>query len=113
MVADRLSRLGLTINRVKSKVFKKTASNDTSITNQGQKLEEMDKCTYFWTTMEIRMQTSKPASVKQEQPSSAIGITTKINLFHSIFKLVLLYGADTLSTNITTIKKSKSSSTSA
>ncbi|KAH3888887.1 hypothetical protein DPMN_012930 [Dreissena polymorpha] len=47
MLADNSARLGLTINRVKSKVFKTNASNNTPITVKGEALEKMDSLTYL------------------------------------------------------------------
>ncbi|KAH3825350.1 hypothetical protein DPMN_127225 [Dreissena polymorpha] len=47
MVADNSARLGLTINRGKSKVFKTNASNNTPITVQGEVLAEVHSFTYL------------------------------------------------------------------
>ena len=47
IVADNSARLGLNINRGKSKVFKTNASNETPITVQGEALEEVDSFTYL------------------------------------------------------------------
>ncbi|XP_052238344.1 uncharacterized protein LOC127849637 [Dreissena polymorpha] len=47
IVADNSARLGLTINRGKSKVFRTNASHNTPITVQGEELEEVDSCTYI------------------------------------------------------------------
>ncbi|KAH3835324.1 hypothetical protein DPMN_108675 [Dreissena polymorpha] len=44
---DNLARLGLTINRGKSKVFKTNAFNNTPATVKGKALEEVDSCTYL------------------------------------------------------------------
>ncbi|KAH3775395.1 hypothetical protein DPMN_176797 [Dreissena polymorpha] len=46
MVADNSDRLGLTINRGKSKVFKTNASSNTPITAHGEALEEVNSFTY-------------------------------------------------------------------
>ncbi|KAH3824355.1 hypothetical protein DPMN_126190 [Dreissena polymorpha] len=50
MVADNSARLGLTINRGKSKVFKTNASNNAPITVQSGALEEVDSFTYLGET---------------------------------------------------------------
>ncbi|KAH3884192.1 hypothetical protein DPMN_008165 [Dreissena polymorpha] len=47
MAADNPARLGLTINRGKSKVFRTNASNNTPIPVQGEALEEMESFTYL------------------------------------------------------------------
>ncbi|KAH3850287.1 hypothetical protein DPMN_092695 [Dreissena polymorpha] len=47
MVPDNLARLGLTINKGISKVFRTNASNNTPITVQGKALEEVDSFTYL------------------------------------------------------------------
>ncbi|KAH3826509.1 hypothetical protein DPMN_128415 [Dreissena polymorpha] len=47
MVADNSARLGLTINRGNSKVFKTNASNNTPITAHG---EASPILAAFWTT---------------------------------------------------------------
>ncbi|KAH3845022.1 hypothetical protein DPMN_087291 [Dreissena polymorpha] len=46
-IADNLARLGLTINRGWSKVFRANASNNTPIMVQGEALEEVDSVTYL------------------------------------------------------------------
>ncbi|KAH3810494.1 hypothetical protein DPMN_138889 [Dreissena polymorpha] len=47
MFADNSARLGLTINRGESKVFKTNAFNNTTITVQGEALDEEDCFTNF------------------------------------------------------------------
>uniref|UniRef100_A0A1A8ES14 Reverse transcriptase domain-containing protein n=2 Tax=Nothobranchius korthausae TaxID=1143690 RepID=A0A1A8ES14_9TELE len=47
IVADNSASLGLHINREKSKVLETNASNDISITVEGDVLEEVDSFTYL------------------------------------------------------------------
>ena len=117
MVADNSARLGLTINRGKSKVFRTNASNNTPITVQGEALEEVDSFTYLGsildnqggTDADVRTRIGKARAafhqLKNIWGSSVIGITTKIRLFNTIVKPLLLYGAETWRTTVTTIKK--------
>jgi hypothetical protein len=107
MVADNSARLGLTINKGKSKVFRTNASNNTPITVQGEALEEVDSFTYLGsildnqggTDADVRTRIGKARAafhqLKNIWGSSEIGITTKIRLFNTIVKPLLLYGAET------------------
>ena len=52
MVADNSARLGLTINRGKSKVFGTNTSNNTPITVQGEALKEIDSFTYLGSSLD-------------------------------------------------------------
>ncbi|XP_048582970.1 syntaxin-7 isoform X1 [Nematostella vectensis] len=104
IVADNSARLGLNINRGKSKVFKTNASNETPITVQGEALEEVDTFTYLGsildnkggTDADIRTRIGKARAafyqLKNIWGSSEISITTKIRLFNTIIKPILLYG---------------------
>ncbi|KAI8789443.1 hypothetical protein BgiBS90_009701 [Biomphalaria glabrata] len=47
VIADNLARMGLTINRGKSKVFKIKASNNTPNTAQDEALEKIEIFTYL------------------------------------------------------------------
>ncbi|KAI8790937.1 hypothetical protein BgiBS90_008861 [Biomphalaria glabrata] len=47
VVADNSARMGLTINRGKTRVFKIKASNNTPISAQGEGLEEVESFTYL------------------------------------------------------------------
>jgi hypothetical protein len=117
IVADNSARLGLNINRGKSKVFKTNASNETPITVQGEALEEVDSFTYLGsildkqggTDADVRTRIGKARAafhqLKNTWGSSEISITTKIRLFNTIVKPILLYGAETWRTTVTTMKK--------
>ena len=117
IVAENSARLGLNINRGKSKVFKINASNETPITVQGEALEEVDSFTYLGsildkhggTDADVRTRIGKArAAFKQLSNvwgSSEISIATKIRLFNTLIKPILLYGAETWRTTVTTMKK--------
>ncbi|KAH3714899.1 hypothetical protein DPMN_057601 [Dreissena polymorpha] len=68
IVADNSARLGLTINRRKSKVFKTKASKDTPITVQGEALE-VDSFTYFSSILDNQGGIDADIMVKHKQPS--------------------------------------------
>uniref|UniRef100_A0AAV2JEM2 Ig-like domain-containing protein n=1 Tax=Knipowitschia caucasica TaxID=637954 RepID=A0AAV2JEM2_KNICA len=116
-VANNSARLGLHINRGKSKVFKINASNNTPITVQGEALEEVDSFTYLGSILDkyggtdedVRTRIGKAQTAFQQLKniwgSSTISITTKIRLFNTIVKPILLYGAETWRTTVVTIKR--------
>uniref|UniRef100_A0AAV2LFI9 Rho-GAP domain-containing protein n=1 Tax=Knipowitschia caucasica TaxID=637954 RepID=A0AAV2LFI9_KNICA len=116
-VANNSARLGLHINRGKSKVFKINASNNTPITVQGEALEEVDSFTYLGSILDkyggtdedVRTRIGKARTAFQQLKniwgSSTISITTKIRLFNTIVKPILLYGAETWRTTVVTIKR--------
>lgn len=116
-VTDNSARLGLNINRGKSKVFKTNTTNETPITVQGEALEEVDSFTYLGsildkhggTDADIRTRIGKARTafhqLKNIWGSSEISATTKIRLFNTLVKPVLLYGAETWRTTATIMKK--------
>ncbi|KAH3890260.1 hypothetical protein DPMN_014334 [Dreissena polymorpha] len=65
MVADNLPRLGLTINRVKSMVFKTNASNNTPTTVKGEALEKMDSFDYLGSILDNKGGTDTDNSILQ------------------------------------------------
>ncbi|KAH3846074.1 hypothetical protein DPMN_088368 [Dreissena polymorpha] len=72
MVADNSARLGLTINKAKSKVFRtmhQTTHPSQSKARHWRRWTASPISAAFWTTKEERMLMSEPASVKHEQPS--------------------------------------------
>ncbi|KAH3702759.1 hypothetical protein DPMN_077785 [Dreissena polymorpha] len=101
MVAGNSARLGLTINKGNSNMFRTYASNNTPITVQGVAVEEVDSFTYLGSIQYI------------QNPHHDIGITNKCRLFNTIVKPLLLYGTETQITPVTTINKLMSSSTPA
>ncbi|KAH3851316.1 hypothetical protein DPMN_093796 [Dreissena polymorpha] len=67
--AENSARLCLIINRRKSKVFRTNAPNDTTITVQGEALEELDSSTFLGSILnnhKERIQISEPTSVNNE-----------------------------------------------
>ncbi|KAL6461214.1 hypothetical protein MHYP_G00311800 [Metynnis hypsauchen] len=110
-------RLGLNINRGKSKVLKTNASNETPITVQGEALEEVRSFTYLGsildncggTDADVKTRIGKARAAFNQLTniwrSSEFSITTKTRLFNTLIKPILLYGAETWRTNVTTMKK--------
>ncbi|KAK7107318.1 hypothetical protein V1264_015265 [Littorina saxatilis] len=117
IVADNSASLGLHINRGKSKVFKTNAPNNTPITVEGSALEEVDSFTYLGsildkqggTDADVKTRIGKARAafhqLKKIWGSSEVSITTKIRVFNTIVKPILLYGAETWRTTVTTMKK--------
>ncbi|KAK7098983.1 hypothetical protein V1264_003191 [Littorina saxatilis] len=117
IVADNSASLGLHINRGKSKVFKTNAPNNTPITVEGIALEEVDSFTYLGsildkqggTDADVKTRIGKARAafhqLKKIWGSSEVSITTKIRVFNTIVKPILLYGAETWRTTVTTMKK--------
>ncbi|KAH3858872.1 hypothetical protein DPMN_101514 [Dreissena polymorpha] len=72
MVEENSSRLGLTIKRWKSKVFKTNAYNNTPITVQGEALGEVDSLTYLGSNPDNQAGTDADVRIRignNEQPS--------------------------------------------
>ncbi|KAK6967526.1 hypothetical protein BgiMline_027350 [Biomphalaria glabrata] len=109
--------MGLTINREKSKVFKIKACNNTPITVQGEALKEVESFTYLGSILDHHGRTDADVrtcigkaraafhQMKNTWGSREISTTTKIRLFNTIVQPILLYGAETWRTTITTMKK--------
>ncbi|KAL3866766.1 hypothetical protein ACJMK2_044042 [Sinanodonta woodiana] len=117
IVADNSASLGLHINSGKSKVFKTNASSNTPITVEGDALEEVDSFTYLGsildkqggTDADVKTRIGKARAafhqLKNIWGSRQFNITTKIRVFNTIVKPILLYGAETWRTTATTMKK--------
>lgn len=99
--------LGLNISREKSKVLKINMASKTHITLGKMVLEELDRFPYLGsiidrhggTDADVRICISKARTaflqLKNIWRSSEIDINTKIRVFNTIVKPVLLYGAKT------------------
>ena len=116
-VAETSAKLGLSIHRGKSKVLKVNDASATPIKLEGVALEEVESFTYLGSIVDkqggtdadvkIRIGKARAAflQLKNIWTSSELSANTKIRLFNTIVKSVLLYGAETWRTTVTTTKK--------
>lgn len=117
IVSDISTHLGLTIHRGKSKVLKINTDSRTPITLEGEALEEVGSFTYLGSVVDIQGRTDANGRVKIGKAraafhrlknvwgSSDLPLNTKIRIFNSRVKPVLLYGADTWRTTVNPMKK--------
>ena len=107
IIATHSACLGLTIHKVKSKILKVNNNNMTPIRLEGEGLEELDSFTYLGSadvTVWIGKAREAFQQLRKVWGSSELPRNTKI--FNSIMvKPVLLYGAETWRTTVTTMKK--------
>jgi len=111
-VVDASARLGLKIHVGKSKVLKVHTVTDTPIMLEGEALDEVESFTYLgsivdntWETeADVRARIGKVRAAFQQLKnvwrSSLLGTSTKIRIFNTIMKPVLLYGAETRRTTV-------------
>ena len=111
------TQLGLNINRSKTKTMKANTKNNNPITLNGEPLEETDAFTYLGSTInktggteedvKARIQKARVAFIMLRKiwRAKRIKINTKMRLFNSNVKAVLLYGAETWRTTQKTLKK--------
>ena len=111
------TRLGLTIHRGKSKVLKINTDSITPITLEGEALEEVESFTYLGSVVDklggtdadvkVRIGKARAAfhQLKNVWGSSDLPLNTKIRIFNSMVKPVLLYGAETWRTTVYTMKR--------
>lgn len=116
-VADTSASFGLDIHRGKSKVLKVNAVTDTPIRLEGEALEEVESFTYLGsivdknsgTDADVKARIGKARAAFHQLNnvwrSSDLGTSTKIRIFNTIVKPVLLYGAETWRTTIITMRK--------
>ena len=117
IVSATSTRLGLTIHRGKSKVLKINTANSTPITLEGEALEEVESFTYLGsivdklggTDADVKVRIGKARTafhqLKNVWGSSDLPLNTKIRIFNSMVKPVLLYGAETWRTTVYTMKR--------
>ena len=106
-IATNSARLGLSIHRGKSKILRVNAADTSPINLEGETLEEVEEFTYLGsifdkqggTDADVRVRTGKARGafiqLKNIWSSRDLAITTKIKIFNSNVKSVLLYGAET------------------
>jgi len=121
-VADASARLGLKVHRGKSKVLKVNTVTDTPIMLEGEVLDEVESFTYLGsivgntggTDADVKASIGKARAafqpLKNVWRSSLLGTSTKIRILNTIVEPVLLYGAETWRTTITTMKRIQTSS---
>ena len=117
IVSANSTRLGLTIHRGKSKVLKIKTDSVTPITLEGEALEEVESFTYLGSVVDklggtdadvkVRIGKARAAfhQLKNVWGSSDLPLNTKIRIFNSMVKPVLLYGAETWRTTVNTMKR--------
>ena len=116
-IATNSARLGLSIHRGKSKILRVNAADTSPINLEGETLEEVEEFTYLGsifdkqggTDADVRVRTGKARGafiqLKNIWSSRDLAITTKIRIFNTNVKSVLLYGAETWRTTVRTIYK--------
>ena len=116
-VADTSARLGRKIHKGKSKVLKVNTVTDTPIMLEGEALDEVESFTYQGsivyntgrTEVDVRARIGKARTafqhLKNVWRSSLLGTSTKIRIFNTIMKPVLLYGAEIWLTTVVTMKR--------
>ncbi|KAI0231346.1 hypothetical protein LSAT2_018330 [Lamellibrachia satsuma] len=110
-------RVGLKINKRKTKILRTNATCETPIMLEGETLDEVKDFRYLGsivdthggTEADIKKRISKARVafhlLRKVWKSKVIGETTKIRLFNTNVKSVLLYGAETWRINKTTLKR--------
>lgn len=109
--------LALTSTGGRAKVLKVNAVTDTPIRLEGEALEEVESFTYLGsivdknsgTDADVKARIGKARAAFHQLNnvwrSSDLGTSTKIRIFNTIVKPVLLYGAETWRTTIITMRK--------
>ncbi|BFY98983.1 hypothetical protein BsWGS_02023 [Bradybaena similaris] len=117
VVSDRSAQAGLNINRERSKILRINSSNNDPVMLNGSPLEEVQYFTYLGsiidqqggTDADVKTRISKARAtfiqLKNIWRSRDLSIETKIRLFNTIVKSVLLYGAEIWRTTKLNIKK--------
>ena len=117
IVAANSTRLGLNVHKGKTKLLKVNSNNTSPIILNGEALEDIDHFTYLGSIInkkggtdagvQSRVGKARTAflQLKNIWSSRDISLKTKIKIFNSNVKSVLLYGAETWRTTVTTTKK--------
>ena len=116
ILANTSAQVGLDIHPQKTKILKINTSNPAPITLDGNNLEEVETFTYLGsvinqqggTDVDVKSRIGKARSafttLKNIWKSHQISTRTKIRLFNSNVKSVLLYGSETRRTTKITIR---------
>ena len=117
ILAATSAQVGLNIHKDKTKILKINYTNNNPVTLQGSPLEEVESFTYLGsifnqqggTDADVKARIGKARAafiqLKNIWSSKQISLTTKIRLFNSNVKSVLLYGAETWRTTKSTVKR--------
>ena len=117
IIAGNSAKLGLNIHRGKSKVLKVNTASITPITLAGEALEEVESFTYLGSIVDkqggtdanvrIRIGKARAAFLQLQKvwASRDLSVSTKIRLFNTNVKSVLLHGVETWRTTVMTTKK--------
>ena len=120
ILEERSRRAGLVINTAKTKVLKINSGSNRKIRVNDVDIEEVDSFTYFGSVVDTsggtdadvanRINKARGAfhSLKQICSSGSISTSTKLKIFNSNVKSVLLYGAETWRMTVKTIRKLQS-----
>ncbi|KAK2188443.1 hypothetical protein NP493_132g05029 [Ridgeia piscesae] len=112
---------GLNINRNKTKIMKANTKNNNPTTLKGEPLEKTDLFTYLYSTIskngdtedyvKARIQKARVAFImlRNSWRAKQIKINTKLRIFNSNVKAVLLYGSETWQHTYKTLKRIPSS----
>ena len=112
-----LLQIGLTINKQKTKILRINVGNDEPVTIEGTELGEVESFTCLGSIMnksgradaDVKTRIGKARSAYNMQKkiwnSRKIGTSTKVRLFNSNVKSVLLYGVETWRTTKASMKK--------
>ena len=118
-VERRAAATGLHINTKKIKVLKSNTKTRADLTVNGQNLEEVDSCTYLGSEVDnlrgsdqdVKIRIGKARTVFNMMVSiwkaRNISLKTKVQLFNSNVKTILLYGAETWKTTNSLLHKLK------
>ena len=110
-------QIGLRINKQKTKILRINAGTDEPVTIEGEELGEAESFTYLGSVMDksggtdadVKTRIGKARSafnmLRKVWHSREIGTSTKVRLFNSNVKSVLLYGAETWRITKASIKK--------
>ena len=110
-------QIGLKINKQKTKILRINAGTDEPVTIEGEELGEAECFTYLGSVMDksggtdadVKTRIGKARSafnmLRKVWHSREIGTSTKVRLFNSNVKSVLLYGAETWRTTKASMKK--------
>ena len=116
-VAQFSACVGLNIHRGKSKVLKINASSNSPITLEGTNLEEVDSFTYLGSIIDVQGGTDADIRTRIGKARAAfkqlnkvwscnnLSLQTKVRIFNTTVKPVLLYGAETWRTTAAGTKK--------
>ena len=109
--------VGLKINQQKTKLLSINCTNNTAITVNQQPIEQVNKFTYLGSVIDEKGGTEEDVKNRIQKAqitfttlnkvwrSNEISQQTKIRLFNSNVKSILLYGAESWKTNQSVIKK--------